>query len=55
MKVSFLRWLVHQIDDGKISVDFVRDRFQLNPLEYNGYKKWRDQNTLKQEKACDHS
>jgi hypothetical protein len=33
-EVSFRRWLVHQIDDGKMSLDEVRDRFHLNPQEY---------------------
>lgn len=42
-EVSFRRWLVHQIDDGKMSLDEVRDRFHLNPQEYRRIiSKWQE-------------
>lgn len=40
-EVSFRRWLISQIDAGKMSFQDARDRFNLNPHEYSRIlKKW---------------
>lgn len=42
-EVSFRRWLVSQIDSGKMSINEVQDRFQINQaLLKKGYKRWQE-------------
>ncbi len=42
-EVSFRRWLVSQIDGGHMSIQDIRDRFQLNRRKYTDIlKRWQE-------------
>lgn len=42
-EVSFRRWLVSQIDGGHMSIQDIRDRFQLNRSQYTEIlKRWQE-------------
>jgi hypothetical protein len=42
-EISFRRWLVCQLDSGQMSLDEVRDRFQLSRTEYKKIiRKWQE-------------
>ena len=42
-EVSFRRWLVSQVDSGNMSLNEVRDRFQINQTELKRvFKRWQE-------------
>ena len=42
-EISFRRWLVSQIDSGKMSSEEARERFKLSPTEYKKIiKRWQE-------------
>lgn len=42
-EVSFRRWLVSQVDSGNMSINEVRDRFQVNQTELKRvFKRWQE-------------
>jgi hypothetical protein len=42
-EVSFRRWLVSQVDSGNMSLNEVRDRFQVNQTELKRvFKRWQE-------------
>lgn len=42
-EVSFRRWLISQIDSGKMSIQDARDRFNLSPIKYTLIiKRWQE-------------
>lgn len=42
-EISFRRWLISQIDSGKMSTQDARDRFNLSPVEYARIiKRWQE-------------
>ncbi len=42
-EVSFRRWLVSQVDSGDMSINEVRDRFEINQTELKRiFKRWQE-------------